>query len=129
MSENITFAVSGSETYYHKDWLKSKGFKWVASSKKWEKLNILEIEADQLSEYCREFGLYYERSDKVCQNLIMRVTYGMAIFQINLFGMRKRVFQIQQTKKISELKLKIFHKKRKSKLLLKQNNTVLCFCS
>ncbi len=42
MSENITFAVSGSETYYHKDWLKSKGFKWVASSKKWEKLNILE---------------------------------------------------------------------------------------
>ena len=64
MSENITFAVSGSETYYHKDWLKSKGFKWVASSKKWEKLNILEIEADQLSEYCREFGLYYERSDK-----------------------------------------------------------------
>ena len=37
---------------------------WVASSKKWEKLNILEIEADQLSEYCREFGLYYERSDK-----------------------------------------------------------------
>ncbi len=32
--------------------------------KKWEKLNILEIEADQLSEYCREFGLYYERSDK-----------------------------------------------------------------
>ena len=64
MSENITFSVSGSETYYHKDWLKSKGFKWVASSKKWEKLNILEIEADQLSEYCREFGLYYERSDK-----------------------------------------------------------------
>ena len=36
MSENITFSVSGSETYYHKDWLKSKGFKWVASSKKWE---------------------------------------------------------------------------------------------
>ena len=30
----------------------------------WEKLNILELEADQLSEYCREFGLYYERSDK-----------------------------------------------------------------
>ena len=27
-------------------------------------LNILELEADQLSEYCREFGLYYERSDK-----------------------------------------------------------------
>ena len=25
--------------------------------KKMEKLNILEIEADQLSEYCREFGL------------------------------------------------------------------------
>ena len=24
MSENITFSVSGSETYYHKDWLKSK---------------------------------------------------------------------------------------------------------
>lgn len=64
MSENITFSVSGSETYYHKDWLKSKGFKWVSSSKKWEKLNILELEADQLSEYCREFGLYYERSDK-----------------------------------------------------------------
>ena len=64
MSENITFSVSGSETYYHKDWLKSKGFKWVPSSKKWEKLNILELEADQLSEYCREFGLYYERSDK-----------------------------------------------------------------
>ena len=61
MSENITFSVSGSETYYHKDWLKSKGFKWVSSSKKWEKLNILELEADQLSEYCREFGLYYER--------------------------------------------------------------------
>ena len=53
MSENITFSVSGSETYYHKDWLKSKGFKWVPSSKKWEKLNILELEADQLSEYCR----------------------------------------------------------------------------
>ena len=51
MSENITFSVSGSETYYHKDWLKSKGFKWVPSSKKWEKLNILELEADQLSEY------------------------------------------------------------------------------
>ena len=32
--------------------------------KKWEKVNILELEADQLSEYCREFGLYYERSDK-----------------------------------------------------------------
>ena len=27
MSENITFSVSGSETYYHKDWLKTKGFK------------------------------------------------------------------------------------------------------
>ena len=64
MSENITFSVSGSETYYHKDWLKSKGFKWVPSGKKWEKVNILELEADQLSEYCREFGLYYERSDK-----------------------------------------------------------------
>ena len=57
MSENITFSVSGSETYYHKDWLKSKGFKWVPSGKKWEKLNILELEADQLSEYCREFPL------------------------------------------------------------------------
>ena len=64
MSENISFSVSGSETYYHKDWLKSKGFKWMKSSKKWEKLNIEETEADQLSEYCREFGLYYERSDK-----------------------------------------------------------------
>tara|TARA_B100001063_G_scaffold236742_1_gene256860 strand:+ start:698 stop:1000 length:303 start_codon:yes stop_codon:yes gene_type:complete len=64
MSENIAFSVSGSETYYHKDWLKTKGFKWIPSGKKWEKLNILEIEADQLSEYCREFGLYYERSDK-----------------------------------------------------------------
>ena len=64
MSENITFSVSGAETYYHKDWLKSKGFKWMKSSKKWEKLNIQEIEADQLSEHCREFGLYYERSDK-----------------------------------------------------------------
>ena len=39
MSENITFSVSGSETYYHKDWLKSKGFKWVPSSKKWEKFD------------------------------------------------------------------------------------------
>ena len=128
MSENITFAVSGSETYYHKDWLKSKGFKWVASSKKWEKLNILEIEADQLSEYCREFGLYYERSDKGMPKFDYE-SYLWAIFQINLFGMKKRTFQIQQTKKISELKLKIFHKKRKSKLLLKQNNTVLYFCS
>ena len=36
MSENIAFSVSGSETYYHKDWLKSKGFKWVSSGKKWE---------------------------------------------------------------------------------------------
>ena len=42
-------------------------------------------------------------------------------------GMKERVFQIQQTKKISELKLKIFHKKRKSKLLLKQN--IRCFVS
>ena len=32
--------------------------------KKWEKVNILELEADQLSEYRREFGLYYERSEK-----------------------------------------------------------------
>ena len=64
MSENIAFFVSGSETYYHKDWLKSKGFKWVSSGKKWERNNILEIEADALGEYCREFGLYYERSDK-----------------------------------------------------------------
>ena len=46
MSENITFSVSGSETYYHKDWLKSKGFKWVPSSKKWEKLNILDMNID-----------------------------------------------------------------------------------
>ena len=48
MSENIAFFVSGSETYYHKDWLKSKGFKWVSSGKKWERNNILEIEADAL---------------------------------------------------------------------------------
>ena len=64
MSENIAFSVSGSETYYHKDWLKSKGFKWVSSGKKWERNNILEIEADAFGEYCREFRLYYERSDK-----------------------------------------------------------------
>ena len=64
MSENIAFSVSGSETYYHKDWLKSKDFKWVSSGKKWERNNILEIEADAFGEYCREFGLYYERSDK-----------------------------------------------------------------
>ena len=44
MSENITFSVSGSETYYHKDWLKTKGFKWIPSGKKWEKLNIIEIQ-------------------------------------------------------------------------------------
>ena len=66
---------------------------------------------------------------KACQNLTTRIIYGMATSQINLSGMKKRVFQIQQTKKISELKLKIFHKKRRSKPLLKQNNTVLCFCS
>ncbi len=64
MSENILFSISGSETYYHKDWLKTKGFKWISSGKKWEKNNILELEADSLGEYCREFGLYYERSDK-----------------------------------------------------------------
>ena len=64
MSENIAFFFFVSETYYHKDWLKSKGFKWVSSGKKWERNNILEIEADALGEYCREFGLYYERSDK-----------------------------------------------------------------
>ena len=112
MSENITFSVSGSETYYHKDWLKSKGFKWVPSGKKWEKVNILELEADQLSEYCREFGLYYERSDKGMpkfdyesydsksqnQILIMRAIYGMEIFQIKIFGMKKRVFQTQKSK-------------------------------
>ena len=129
MSENITFAVSGSETYYHKDWLKSKGFKWVASSKKWEKLNILEIEADQLSEYCREFGLYYERSDKG----MPKFDYESYLWDGNIpdksIWYEERVFQIQQTKKISELKLKIFHKKRRLKLLLKQNNMVLCFCS
>ena len=124
MSENITFSVSGSETYYHKDWLKSKGFKWVASSKKWEKLNILEIEADQLSEYCREFGLYYEGLIRACLNLIMKVIYGMETFLINQFGMKRRAFLIQQIKKISVLKLKIFHKKRISTQSLKQNSMV-----
>ena len=129
MSENITFAVSGSETYYHKDWLKSKGFKWVASSKKWEKLNILEIEADQLSEYCREFGLYYERSDKG----MPKFDYESYLWDGNIpdksIWYEEKSLPNSTNKEISELKLKIFHKKRRSKLLLKQYNMVLCFCS
>ena len=64
MSEKITFSISGSETYYHKDWIKSKGFKWVSSGKKWEKHNLTEDDANEYGEYCKEFGLYYERSDR-----------------------------------------------------------------
>jgi len=94
MSENIAFSVSGSETYYHKDWLKSKGFKWVSSGKKWERNNILEIEADAFGEYCREFGLYYERSDKGMPKFNYEVIYGMAIFQIKMFGMTKKTYQM-----------------------------------
>ena len=124
MSENITFSVSGSETYYHKDWLKSKGFKWVASSKKWEKLNILEIEADQLSEYCREFGLYYERSDKGMPKFDYESYLWDGNIPDNQFGMKRRAFLIQQIKKISVLKLKIFRKKRISTQSLKQNSMV-----
>ena len=97
MSENITFSVSGSETYYHKDWLKSKGFKWVTSSKKWEKLNILESMLTNYQSTVESLDFIMKGLIKACLNLITKVIYGMETYLINQFGMKRRAFLIQQT--------------------------------
>ena len=77
---------------------------------------------DQWNDVSLDFSLKGLR--RACLNLIKKVIYGMETLLISQFGMKRRAFLIQQIKKISVLKLKIFHKKRISTQSLKQNSKV-----
>ena len=65
MSKKITFSAFGRDSYYHRDWFKSHGFKFVRSSRKWT-VSELPIEyAEEFASYCRKYGLTFERSDRM----------------------------------------------------------------
>ena len=109
MSENITFSVSGSETYYHKDYL-NLNFKWT-NGKNGKKL-IFRVRSRSIVQYCREFGLYYERSDKGMPKFDYESYLWMEIFLIKKFGMRRKAYLPLLLRMISDKTERIPYKKK-----------------
>ena len=68
MNKKITFYAYGRDSYYHREWFKKHGFKFDRSSKKWVVVNISPENAEDYASYCREYGLTFERSDRVIEN-------------------------------------------------------------
>ena len=65
MSKKIIFSAFGRDSYYHRDWFKQNGFKFVRSSRKWTVHELPIDNAEQFASYCRKYGLTFERSDRM----------------------------------------------------------------
>ena len=65
MSKKIVFSAFGRDSYYHRDWFKTHGFKFNRSARKWTVYDLLVEHAEEFASYCLKYGLTFERSDRI----------------------------------------------------------------